>query len=211
MTKAAKNTDKDKIAKIDSQMEAAEARRNELFKQKEPIDAELGKLYNKLKDLRTKKNDLVLKNMGEKADWDFLLAVDNAGHGVGYNVLYEEFKKIGLSYGGSYHPSTNQVSVNISLDYRNKEQITKAVNGLREVVPSLKTDGNVKTIGISEHTCARFGVYTLVLAKEGEHCKITKLAYSRQSDVKNFNTWKEALTYISEQLWYGKGPSEEEY
>lgn len=78
-------------------------------------------------------------------------------------------------------------------------------------MPSLKTDGNVKTIGISEHTCSEFGVYTLVLAKEGEHCKITRCRYSYLSDVKNFNTWKEALTYISENLWYDKGPKEEEY
>lgn len=90
MTKTAKATDKDRIAKIDSQMETAEARRSELFKQKEPIDAELGKLYDQLKVLRTQKNNLVLKNMGKKADWDFLLAVDAAGNGVESVVLSEE-------------------------------------------------------------------------------------------------------------------------
>lgn len=99
------------MSDLKSQIEKLEARREELFKLKKPIDAELVRSYNELEKLRDQYTEFRLET--EELSWEEVL--ENADKGMKhYKASMAKLESIGLTASG-YFPSTNQRCVRFSV------------------------------------------------------------------------------------------------
>jgi len=195
------------LSVVDADIQKVETERDNLFKQKVPIDLALTKSYNKLERLQKERDELMLSS-SKIPDWEFLLSTKGESM-ARYYAAQKALADIGLGSDGEFL-ATKQRGIKVSLNYQDTKQVEATLSGLKTIVPFLKPINNVIAISIFEHTLSEFGVYHLILASKGQKCKITKITYGREEELSKFNTWKEALTYISKRLWYEGYPGDDD-
>lgn len=201
------------IERIKNTIDLNDAKRQRLFKQKEPIDAELNKLYNKNRSLREKIVEIKAKE--KKTDWNWLLHCTQTEDTVAKSRLREEkLRKLNLS-SSCYHPEIEQVIVRVSLVKGDPKSLELTLKGLKRIIPYIKPlrDG-YKHIGIFEHDLAEHGVYELKVDEDkstNDACEIVVTRHGRLSSVMCSYSLKKVLEYIQQHLYYETLDKDEEY
>lgn len=195
------------IISLQSKIEALEARRQELFKMKEPIDKELQEHYKELEILRNKVSELELaKPMSNEDEIKFHL--EEADGSVRYRAAMEYWHNKGFWVSG-YYPDTNQRALQLTLTKGDPTSFTKTVAAIKEVLPFIKQQkGGKRVFGVFEHTLSEFGVYN-VLEKNGVW-SLEKTTYGRPEVLKTFPSVEEMVKYIQTRHYYDTKEGDDE-
>lgn len=189
---------------IEDQIKEKEARRQEIFKIKEPLDKELSELYIQIQKLKEKQTEEKLREgmtLGEKIEW--LLFED------GYNSdrkRYEEcqkfFLELGLRVSGRY-PYSEQKALEIMLYKGVQDNLDKTFESVNIVLPFIKpiNDKGERRFKLFEHTLSEWGIYDLKVDKEGVWT-LNKTTYGRERVEKTFENLYDALKYCQQHHYY---------
>jgi hypothetical protein len=97
-------------------------------------------------------------------------------------------------YASGYFPDTGQGSVTLVLD---KDKPWEEQRTIEQIVPYLKPlkDGMLH-IRILEQTCSEFGSYGILLPPDLSRIDLNCCSYGRNTILKSFTNWDEALPYL---------------
>ena len=192
-----------------AEIEKNEAKREDLFKQKEPIDRSLTRLYNRNQKLA----DRIAKiKAGRKTiDWGWLLFEDDRGGMEKHNLRELKLRELGLGTSG-YYPEIQQTKLQISLVKNDPESLRQQLKGLKKLLKYLKpaADG-YKVVDIFERTLSRYGVYDLLINEEKEEYLIRVTQYHHPEILHRFKTLKDALELIQNDYYYEDASEESDY
>lgn len=182
---------------LQAEIERLETRRQELFKQKEPIDAELVSSYDTIQNLRDKVAKIELAGLAEDGSIIYHLDMTNDSS-VRHSAASKFFQDMGvMSFG--FRRDTMQRAITITMTKGSEESFTKTKAAVETILPYLKEgeDGN-RRFDILEHTCSAGGTsYDLVIHTDG-----TATVSSGRWDRQKPTTLDKALRYIQENVWY---------
>lgn len=186
------------------EIDKKEARRTELFKMKEPIDAELLKLYDEIKALREKQTkESLKKEMNFEEKFNFLMFEDGCSSDMERYRAAQKFvnEELGLWMSG-YYPSTSQKGLEIMLYKGAGDNLEKTYNSLNKILPLVKpyNDEGEKRFKLFEHTLSEHGIYALV--NKDDIWKLTCTSWGRERDIKEWDNLKDALAYCQEHHYY---------
>lgn len=183
---------------LQKQLNELENRRSELFRLKEPIDAELCSNYDKIEKL---KNQLATQKIKTgNVSWNYLLTPD-AGKEV-YKEANNRLAKFDLSM-FCYFPETNQMCVRIGLIKNSQESYSKVIAGLKEVLPFiLPLKDGYKHIGVFESTLGEHGVYNCLINEQNNDYKLIFCYYSRKIEKDKFTSLEELISYVQKNHYY---------
>ena len=191
---------------IEEQIKQKEARRQEIFKIKEPLDEELVKLYNQIQKLKEKQTEAKLEEdmtLAEKVEW--LLFED--GHSSDmkrYNECLNFFQEMGLLVGG-YYPFSEQKAIEIMLYKGVQDNLDKTFEAISLVLPFIKpiNDKGERRFKLFEHTLSEWGIYDLRLDKVGTWT-LNKTTYGRKNVEETFENLYDALKYCQKHHYYSE-------
>lgn len=195
---------------IEEQIKQKEARRQEIFKIKEPLDEELVKLYNQIQKLKEKQTEAKLEEdmtLAEKVEW--LLFEDGRSSDMKrYNECRNFFQEMGLLVGG-YYPFSEQRAIEIMLYKGVQDNLDKTFEAISLVLPFIKpiNDEGERRFKLFEHTLSEWGIYDLRFDKVGTWT-LNKTTYGRKNVEKTFENLYDALKYCQKHHYYES--SEEE-
>jgi hypothetical protein len=206
--KTSEMTEKELLAEI----EANEEKRNDLFKQKEPIDRNLVRLARrneKLQDVIAKMRAAKFEKSG-RIDWEWLLHTDHRENSMDkYHLRQKTLRDIGLMDSG-YFPETEQTCIRVALIKNDPESLKKHMAGLRKVLKYIKPlEDGWKRIDIFESSLSRHGSYFLVVSPDGKKAEIKRTVYSRTETLQKFNSLKAAIEVIQDRYYYEDAKREE--
>lgn len=189
---------------IEEQIKQKEARRQEIFKIKEPLEKELSELYIQIQKLKEKQTEAKLEEdmtLAEKVEW--LLFED------GYNSdrkRYEECQKFFLELGlwvSGYYPYSEQKALEIMLYKGVQDNLDKTFESVNTVLPFIKpiNDRGERRFKLFEHTLSECGICDLKVDKEGVWT-LNKTTYGREKVEKTFENLYDALKYCQQHHYY---------
>ena len=189
---------------IEEQIKQKEARRQEIFKIKEPLDEELVKLYNQIQKLKEKQTEAKLEEdmtLAEKVEW--LLFEDGRSSDMKrYNECWNFFQEMGLQVRG-YYPFSEQRAIEIMLYKGVQDNLDKTFEAISLVLPFIKpiNDKGERRFKLFEHTLSEWGIYDLRVDKEGVWI-LNKTTYGREKVEKTFENLYDALKYCQKHHYY---------
>ena len=191
----------DNIEKLQNKIKELEARREELFNLKEPIDEELVSAAEKIEKLRDKIDKIVLAS--DNVDWSYLL---DATTGM---KSYEECHKR-LYARGLYGPGgaiKGKRCFQIMLYKDKPKSLQKTYNGLIEILPYLDYNDfdeykGYKFVDIFEYTLSENGSYYCFINEERNEYILMQDKWRRASELKRFTALMSMLEYIQENHYY---------
>lgn len=188
------------------------ARRAELFKEKEIIDAELSKLYKEitvLKDKQTKAKMAQEMTFEDRFEW----LMEEKGYGSDMERYYAAQKLINDDLGlwmSGYYPFSEQKAIEIML-YKgvqdNLEKVYASLCSILHLVKPTDEEGN-KRFKLFEHTCSEHGVWALYYTPAG-NWKLTSCRWGREEVVKEWENLREALFYCQKHHYYESSENED--
>ena len=194
---------------IIADVEKNEAKRSALFKQKEPIDKALTRLYNRNNDLQDQYAKI--KEAQTYLDWPWLLEDNMKGHShVKYQAREKALRDIGLNANGTY-PAIKQVQVRVVMVKNDEESVPKTLKGLNQILEYLKPIKGYKRLGIFELTLCQHGIYSLLVNEKKEKYIIQITERSKDRVLSSHKTLKEALEEIQDNYYYEDKNAEYEY
>lgn len=183
---------------LEAEITKLEAERQDLFKQKEPIDALLVKKYKEIERLQEIKAKIKLAEpMTDDEKLAYFLEADDTSNAK-YNAAQEYFRALDVMSSG-YRRDTMQRAITITLTKGSEESFIKTKAAVEYILPALKADedGN-RRFDILEHTCSAGGTsYDLVIHADG-----TATVSSGRWNTNKPTTLDKALRYIQENVWY---------
>lgn len=191
----------DNIEKLQNEIKKLEARREELFKLKEPIDEELVSSYNKIEKLKNKIDKIVLTS--DNVNWNYLLDAETG---------MESYKECSerLCMRGLYGPCgaiKNKRCFQIMLYKDKTESLAKTYNGLIELLPYLDYNDfddykSYKFVDIFEYTLSENGSYYCLINEERNEYILMQDKWRITNELKRFTTLMSMLEYIQENHYY---------
>jgi hypothetical protein len=177
---------------------------------KEPLDAELKRLYDEIQELKEKQTEIKLKEdmtLGEKIQW---LLFEN-GYDSDMKRYYEAdkfFKDMGLWVSG-YYPHSQQKALEIMLYKGAQDNLDKILEGIKTVLPFIKPMNakGERRFELFEHTLSEWGIYDLRINKYDVWI-LNKTTYGREEVEKVFDNLYEALKYCQEHHYYESSEDE---
>lgn len=189
---------------IEEKIKEKEARRQEIFKIKEPLDNELLKLYDEIQKLKKEQSEIKLKEdmtLGEKIEW--LLFEDGYSSDTKrYKECQKFFNELGLRCSG-YYPYSEQKALEVMLYKGVQDNLDKTFKALNLVIPFIKpiNDRGERRLKLFEHTLSEWGIYDLKQSKEGVWT-LNKTTYGRERVEKTFENLYDALKYCQQHHYY---------
>jgi hypothetical protein len=195
------------IAQLTEKIAKNEALREELFRQKEPIDKELTRLYNQNENLNDQISEIREKEMEETKviDWEWLLHTNHAESSMKkYHLRSKVIQSLGLMSNGFYE-ETSQTAIQIGLVKHDEESLAKILQGLKVVLPHIKpllSQDGFKRIQILESNCGANGIYYLTINQDETEFLIKRDYYSRTEIIHKCDYLEEALKIIQKKYYY---------
>lgn len=191
----------DNIEKLQNEIKKLEARREELFKLKEPIDEELVSAAEKIDKLKDKIDKIVLAS--DSVDWNYLLDAETG------MKSYKECEKK-LYERGLYGPGgaiKGKRCFQIMLYKDKPKSLQKTYNGLIELLPYLDYNDfgdykGYKFIDIFEYTLSEYGSYYCFINEERNEYILMQDKWRITNELKRFTTLMSMLEYIQENHYY---------
>lgn len=190
------------LEELEKEIAAANARRQELFNLKEPIDNELVSNYEKLEQLKQERTKLLLPQ--KENDWVWLLEeTGSGGDQVKLRAICNKIESMGL-YCSGYNPKTEQRAIKLMLTKNDEESYTQTIASLEILLPYIKADpeDGYKYFGIFETSLSAGGVFYLRIGEKNSI--LGRTVYGHDREIKTFLTVAEAVKYIQENHWYKK-------
>jgi hypothetical protein len=192
---------------LEAEIARLENRRQELFKQKEPIDAELVSAYETIQKLRNKVGKIELAGLAEEGSIAYHLDMTNDS-GVRHSAASKFFQDMGVMSSG-YRRDTMQRAITITMTKGSEKSFEETKLVVEAIIPYLKEgEDGVKRFDILEHTCSAGGTsYDLCIHQDG-----TATVSSGRFDRAKPTTLDKALRYIQENVWYESvNPEDKDY
>lgn len=189
---------------IEEQIKLKEARRQEIFKIKEPLEDELVKLYDEIQKIKEKQTEAKLEEdmtLAEKVEW--LLFEDGRSSDMKrYNECRNFFQEMGLLVGG-YYPFSEQRAIEIMLYKGVQDNLDKTFEAISLVLPFIKpiNDEGERRFKLFEHTVSEWGIYDLRFDKVGTWT-LNKTTYGRKNVEETFENLYDALKYCQKHHYY---------
>lgn len=189
---------------IEEQIKQKEARRQEIFKVKEPLDKELSELYIQIQKLKEKQTEEKVREdmtLGEKIEW--LLFEDGySSDSKRYGECQKFFRELGLCVSG-YYSYSEQKALEIMLYKGVQGNLDKTFESINTVLPFIKpiNDKGECRFKLFEHTLSECGIYDLKVDKEGVWT-LNKTTYGRERVEKTFENLYDALKYCQQHHYY---------
>lgn len=185
------------------QIDKKQARRTELFAQREPIDKELTLLANQITALKEKQTEQNLKReMSFEERFEYLMFEDGCSSDMKrYNEADKFIQELGF-YMSGYNPETQQKAVKLMLYKGKNSNLEQTYNSLVKILPLIKpvnAEGD-KQFSLFEHSLSENGSYVFVVGKN--KCTLKVWRYHREYLVKEWEDLMEALAYIQEFHYY---------
>ncbi len=200
-------TDNMTIAQLTEKIAKNEALRQELFRQKDPIDKELARLYNQNEKLNDQISEIREKEMEETKviDWEWLLRTDHAESSMKkYYLRSKVIQSLGLMSNGFYE-ETSQTAIQIGLVKHDEGSLAETLQGLEVVLPYIKplsSQDGCKRIQILESTFSANGIYYLTINQDETELLIKRDCYSRTEIMYKCDSLEEALKIIQKKYYY---------
>lgn len=188
-----------------------EARRQELFKLKEPIDAELSKLYKEIESLRDKQSKEKLKEeMSFEERFLWLMQEDGCSSDMTRHKAAEKMLHDMGFWMSGYYTFSQQKAIELMLCKGKEESLTQTLENLTKILPLIKpmNEEGHKRFKIFEHTLSESGIYDLW--QQGDDWVLEKTTHGRTEELKRWGNLKEALAYIQQHHYYESVEDEEE-
>ena len=194
---------------IESEILTLESERNALLEELKPLQDKITENYRKLQDAVEQKDKILISQMGDEPDWEFILFEDGRCSMARHHLADKKLQKLLMMPSIGYCPDTNQRMLRIGLTHNDKQKTEKIQKGIETILPYIKTrkDGN-KVISIFEQSCSQHGSYYLTYdpSKDGvDPWAITRNTHT----ISTYGTLAEALAYIQQHLYY-EGPSRDD-
>jgi hypothetical protein len=174
--------------------------RNVLFKQKEPIDKKLTKLYKRNESLQNEIDRRKVENAkaSKEVDWDYVLQDGHSDSLTHHHYQQNMLCELGLS-GMGFHQDTNQAALTIHI-YK-AEQIERVEKGIMTILPYMKPiktkKGEAQTFHILDRDCGLHNHWELLHITN----KWALVDFRRNNDnIHNFKDLHSALVYIHEEI-----------
>jgi hypothetical protein len=188
------------IKEAEAEVELNEEKREDLFKQKEPIDRNLlrlSKRNEKLQDQVAK-----IRMTAKKTDWAWLLHSNHQEHSMEkYHLREIKLRELDLRSHGIF-ADIEQVQIEISLIKNDKKSLPDTMKGLKKILKYIKPVEGFKRIDINEYNLSAGGIYELLIDDDKDVYNIQLTRYHRSEIVKEFNNLKEALVEIQDNYYY---------
>lgn len=121
-----------------------------------------------------------------------------------HNALNNNFDYI---YEGGYNPETNQASIKLMCNQYKplQDHLDELSHFMKYIIPSFPNDkecgDKVKYLGVFEHTCSEYGVYSLYIYDDG-HVELERLTYHVPTILKTFKCLADAIDYVRINHYY---------
>lgn len=171
-----------------------EARREELFNLKEPIDEELVSSYETIAQLKNQRDSILGERRKDDVEW----LLDNTdGSSTKLKLRDAKLEELGLFCFNTWK-ETSQASIYIALIKNDEESYKKTLSAVKTVLPYVKPhkDGS-KRFCIMDHTPSSRDFHLSVNEKE---VVILKNNFDQQS----YPDLESALRHVQKSLWYKK-------
>jgi len=188
------------VKEIETEITLNLDRREELFKQKDPLDRKLVRLSKR----NTKLGDQIanIRSNAKTVDWKWLLhASHNENSMEKYRLREKKLAEINLRSQGFFH-EIEQVQVCISLIRNDIASLPDTMKGLKKILKHIKPMKGYKRFDIAESTFSEFGVYELLIDEENNKYNIQLTKWSSPKIIDKFDNLKEALVKIQHTYFY---------
>jgi hypothetical protein len=203
--------DKDMVELYDLEMAELRAKRQRIWDKISPLQAEVLALHDKLRDLQSEKNRLLIKSWKEP-DWAYLikaLASDDMNSRELLHYADKELRERYDMYHSCYWADTNEANFQVKVE-RNDESERKNLEGVkfftRLMTPhkEIGEEHELVWFGLFEHSLSSGGSYKLRVSKDLSHVSLGK-----RFGKTTFPSLESAIEYIRRFHWYGERADDE--
>ena len=178
-----------------AEIEKNENKRENLFKQKEPIDKSLIRLANRNRKLKDEIAEIKGK---QKLDWEWLLQSSHNESPKKYRLRDDRLRAIGLASEGLFL-DTLQPIIRVSLIKYSAKSLNKTLVGLKEILKYIIPSEGFKTIRIFEHSLCFNGSYLLLIDEKKKVYDIQHTQYHHSKIISSHSTLRKALVEIQDK------------